>query len=148
MNWLNFYGLALVAIILIPNIAFAATHKDGFENLYQNKAVEILEQAGRFGSFIFMFLQIPALCGGFAFPAAKTLYLAFGFGLAALYCAGWVLFWKENSVRKALALSILPSAMFIACGALSQNYPLLAAAVIFAPAHILISYKNAVLSRH
>lgn len=148
MNWLNFYGLALVAIILIPNIIFAATHKDGFENLYQNKAAEILEQVGRFGSFAFMFLQIPVLCGGFAFPAAKTLYLAFGFGLAALYCAGWIVFWKESSVRKALALSILPSVMFIACGAFSQNYPLLAAAAIFAPTHILISYKNAVLSRH
>ena len=148
MNWFNFYGLALVAIILIPNIIFAATHKDGFENLYQNKVVEILEQVGRFGSFAFMFLQIPELCGGFAFPAAKTLYLAFGFGLVALYCAGWVVFWKESSVRKALVLSVLPSAMFIACGAFSQNYPLLVAAAIFAPAHILISYKNAVLSRH
>lgn len=147
MEWLNFYGLALMAIIMVPNIIFAATHRDGFENLYQNKAVEVLEQVGRFGSFAFMFLQIPSLCGGFAFPAARTLYLAFGFGLAALYCLGWALFWKESSVRKALALSILPSLMFIACGAFSLNFPLLASAAIFAPMHILLSYKNAVLSR-
>lgn len=110
--------------------------------------METIEQIGRFGSFILMFIQIPPLCAGFWFPEAKTLYLCFGFGLAALYCLGWIVFWKENSVRKSLALSVLPSAMFLACGAFSGNLPLLAAAVIFAPAHILISYKNAVLSRH
>lgn len=146
MQWLNFYGIALVAIILVPNIIFAATHKDGFENLYNNKTAEIFEQVGRFGSFILMCIQIPALCGGFAFPEAKALYLCFGFGLAALYCIGWAVFWKESSVRKALALSIIPSAMFISCGILSLNFPLLATALIFAPAHITISYKNVVLS--
>ena len=148
MEWFSIYGAALVAVILTPNIVFAATHKDGFENLYQNKSVETIEQIGRFGSFILMFIQIPPLCAGFWFPEAKTLYLCFGFGLAALYCLGWIVFWKENSVRKSLALSVLPSAMFLVCGAFSGNLPLLAAAVIFAPAHILISYKNAVLSRY
>ena len=40
-----------MAVILIPNIVFAATHKDGFENLYRNKIAEVLEQTGRFAYF-------------------------------------------------------------------------------------------------
>ena len=40
MKWFDPAGLAFVVILLIPNIIFAATHKDGFENKYRNKAVE------------------------------------------------------------------------------------------------------------
>lgn len=29
MNWLNCYGLAVIAIIMIPNIIYAAIHKKG-----------------------------------------------------------------------------------------------------------------------
>lgn len=37
MSWFNIYGAAFVFLLLLPNVIFAATHKDGFENLYQNK---------------------------------------------------------------------------------------------------------------
>ena len=50
-KYLNYWGLIFVILILIPNIVFAITCKDGFENRYQNKLVEILEQIGRFGCF-------------------------------------------------------------------------------------------------
>mgnify|MGYP006928558021 CR=1 FL=1 len=59
---INFYGLAFIVAIMIPNIIFAVTHRDGFENNYKNKIVETLEQVGRFGCFIFEILQVPALC--------------------------------------------------------------------------------------
>ena len=58
-----------MAVILIPNIVFAATHKDGFENLYRNKTAEVLEQTGRFASLILMCVNIPGLCAGFIFNA-------------------------------------------------------------------------------
>ena len=32
MNWFNVFGLAMVAVILIPNIVFAIRCKDGFAN--------------------------------------------------------------------------------------------------------------------
>ena len=47
MNIINFYGLAIVALIMIPNVVFAMKTKDGFVNLWNNKAVETLEQIGR-----------------------------------------------------------------------------------------------------
>ena len=43
MSWFNFIGLIFVAVILIPNIIFAAKNKDGFQNFYHNKFVEIFE---------------------------------------------------------------------------------------------------------
>lgn len=50
-KYLNYWGLIFIVVILIPNIVFAITCKDGFENRYQNKLVGYLEQIGRFGCF-------------------------------------------------------------------------------------------------
>lgn len=67
MNWFNIYGLIFIVIIMIPNIVFALKCKDGFANKYNNKFVELFEQIGRFGSFIFMILNIPKTYFGFYF---------------------------------------------------------------------------------
>ena len=143
MSWFNFIGLIFVAVILIPNIIFAAKNKDGFQNFYQNKFVEIFEQIGRFGCFITMFFTPPFLNLGFKINGAKTAYIITGAVLVALYCLGWIVFGKENSVRKSLALSIIPSVLFLESGLLSLNFPLIILSLIFAPCHIIIRYKNA-----
>lgn len=145
MKWLNWDGLLFVAVILVPNIVFAATNADGFVNKFSNKKLEVLEQIGRFSCFLFMFISIPGLSKGWLFSSAKKAYLIAGAVLVGLYVLGWVVFWNESSVRKALALSILPSLLFLESGILTRNYPLIAGAVLFAPCHIAISYMNAVL---
>lgn len=144
-KYVNFWGLVFVVIILIPNIVFSMTCKDGFENRYQNKLVETLEQIGRFGCFFSMFIMIPYMNKGYWFQQGKMIYLILGFLLVGLYCLGWIVFWKENSIRKSLYLSIVPSLLFLESGVVSGNILLLIFAVIFAPCHILISYWNAVL---
>ena len=144
-KYLNYWGLIFVIVILIPNIVFVITCKDGFENRYQNKIVEFLEQIGRFGCFFSMFLTNPFMNSGYWFKQGETVYLVFGVILVALYCLGWIVFWKEDSIRKSLYLSILPSLLFIESGIISGNILLLIFALIFAPCHILISYMNAVL---
>lgn len=144
-KYVNFWGLIFVVIILIPNIVFAISCKDGFENRYQNKLVETLEQIGRFGCFFSMFIVVPYMNKGYWFQQGKVIYLILGFLLVGLYCLGWIVFWKENSIRKSLYLSMIPSLLFLESGAVSGNILLLIFAVIFAPCHILISYWNAVL---
>lgn len=144
-KYFNIYGLIFVIVILIPNIIFAYSCKDGFENHYENKLVEIMEQIGRFGCFISTFLVIPFLNKGFWFKSGKTIYIALGIVLVTLYCAGWIIFWKEDSIRKSLYLSIVPSLLFIESGVISGNFQLLVFSIIFAPCHILISYMNAIL---
>ena len=143
-KYVNLYGLIFVSVILIPNIIFAATCKDGFENCYQNKLVELFEQIGRFGCFICMFVTIPCMNKGYWFKQGKMFYLISGIVLVGLYCLGWILFWKEDSIRKSLYLSIVPSLLFIESGIVSGYVLLIVLAIIFAPCHILISYMNAV----
>lgn len=144
-KYVNFCGLVFVVIILIPNIVFAMTCKYGFENRYQNKLVETLEQIGRFGCFFSMFIMIPYMNKGYWFRQGKAIYLILGFLLVSLYCLGWIVFWRENSIRKSLYLSIIPALLFLESGVVSGNLLLLIFAVVFAPCHILISYWNAVL---
>ena len=59
MGWINIFGLVFMVIIMIPNVIFALKCKDGFGNRWKNKAVEVLEQIGRYGCFAFMVINIP-----------------------------------------------------------------------------------------
>lgn len=145
MKWFNWYGLVFVIVILVPNIVFAATNNDGFENKVDNGKLEIFEQIGRFSCFIFMFLCIPGLSRGFWFDDAEKIYVIAGTTIVLLYVLGWIVFWNESSVRKSLALSILPSLLFLESSVLTLNYPLIVGSLVFAPCHIAISYMNAVL---
>ena len=142
MEWFNLIGFLFVVVLLIQNIIYAATNKDGFADKYHNKLVETGEQIGRFGCFILMFIQIPFVTLGYIYDGAQALYLIFGIVLLALYCGGWIVFRKKNSVAKALTLSILPSVLFLESGILTLNIPLIVLSVVFAICHITISYKN------
>ena len=142
MEWFNLTGLIFVVVLLIPNIIYAATNKDGFADKFHNKLVETGEQIGRFGCFVLMFIQLPFVTLGYIYDGAQTLYLILGIVLLVLYCGGWIVFRKGNSVAKALTLSILPSVLFLESGILILNIPLIVLSVVFAICHITISYKN------
>ncbi len=147
MEWLNLFGLAFVAAILIPNILYAAKCPDGFENRWTNKAVELIEQIGRYGCFAFMIFQVPGTWFGWWSEEAFAAYLIGNAVLTALYCGVWIVCFRRNTVFRALALSILPSAIFLLSGILSRSVLLLISALLFAPAHVLISYRNAKLEQ-
>lgn len=142
MNWFNIYGLIFIVIIMIPNIVFALKCKDGFVNKYNNKFVELFEQIGRFGSFIFMILNIPKTYFGFYFNNGLILYLIVDSILVALYCLIWAICFKKPSVFRILSLSIIPSILFLYSGVMIRSILLIIFSLIFAPCHILISYKN------
>ena len=84
--------------------------KDGFDNKWNNKYVEVTEQVGRLGCFGFMIINIPGT---------------------------WFGWWSDE----ALALSIIPSMLFLFSGIMSRSVLLIIASVLFAPSHIVISYK-------
>lgn len=142
MEWFNLTGLIFVVVLLIPNIIYAATSKDGFAGEFHNKLVETGEQIGRFGCFILMFIQPSFVTLGYIYDGAQALYLILGIVLLALYCGGWIVFRKGNSIAKALTLSILPSVLFLESGILTLNIPLIVLSVVFAICHITISCKN------
>ena len=143
MEWFNVFGLVFIVVIMIPNIIFAVRCKDGFENKWNNKAIEMIEQIGRFGCIGFMIFNVPGTWFGWWSNEAFAIYLIIDFLLISLYCALWFIFWKKNNVFRALALSIIPSVIFLFSGVMSRSILLIIATILFAPAHILISYKNA-----
>lgn len=143
MEWLNVFGLTFVLILMIPNIVYAIKCKDGFENKWHNKVVEVLEQIGRFGCMGFMIINIPGTWFGWWSDEAFAVYFVGDILLLVLYCSIWMLgFWKNNMFR-AIALSVLPSVLFLFSGIMSRSVLLVIAALVFAPSHIMISYRNA-----
>lgn len=143
MEWLNPFGLVFMAVILIPNIVFALKCKDGFANKWENKTVQIIEQVGRFGCFGFMIVNIPGTCFGWWSDEAFALYLIADTLLVLIYCLIWIVCFQKNSLFRALALSIIPSILFLFSGIMSRSVLLILSAALFAPSHIVISYKNA-----
>ena len=143
MEWLNVFGLVMVAVIMIPNILFAMKCKDGFVNKWNNKSVETVEQIGRFGCFGFMIINLPGTWFGWWSDEAFAVYLVVDAVLVTLYCVIWAVCFRKSSVFRALALSIIPSVLFLFSGIMSRSILLTIAAVLFAPSHILISYQNA-----
>ena len=73
MDWFNLTGLIFVVVLLIPNIIYAVTNKDGFADNYHNKFIEAGEQIGRLGCFILMFIQLPFVTLGYIYDGAQTL---------------------------------------------------------------------------
>ena len=143
MGWFNVFGLIFIVVIMIPNVVFAIKRKDGFDNKWDNKFVEFIEHAGRFGCIGFMLINIPGTCYGWWSDEAFALYLIVDGILVMLYCAIWIICFKKNSVFRALALSVIPSALFLFSGIISRSVLLTVASVLFAPSHIAISYRNA-----
>lgn len=145
MSWFNYYGLAIMAIIMVPNVIFAVTHKDGMNNAYNNKTVIILEQIGRYACFALMVFNIPYAYFNFWFNGALTVYLSVNGALCLAYIIFWIICWNRNGKLKALSLSIIPSVIFLFSGIILAYIPLIAFAVLFSVNHILLSYKNCIV---
>ncbi|MFR7590075.1 MAG: hypothetical protein ACLUVC_01395 [Longibaculum sp.] len=143
MEWLNIYGLVFITAIMIPNIIYAIKCKDGFENSWINKICEIIEQIGRYGCFAFMVFNIPTTWFGWWSDEAFALYLIVNTLLILAYIVIWGITFRQNTLFKALALSVIPSIVFLFSGIMSRSILLIASSTLFAPAHIMISYKNA-----
>ena len=97
MEWFNVIGLVFLVAIMIPNIVYAIKCKDGFENTWKNKPVEIIEQIGRFGCFGFMIINIPDLVRLVVWRSVCNLCFDRSL-LIILYCILWVVLWKKTSV--------------------------------------------------
>lgn len=141
MDWFNYYGLAIMAVIMIPNIIYAVKHKNQVV-VYDNKAAIIFEQIGRYCCFAFMIFNIPYTYIGFWFSFGKIFYITVNAVLLLGYCISWSVLWNKNGIVKALLLSIIPSSVFIVSSILIASILLFVFAVIFAVTHILISIKN------
>lgn len=140
MNWFNYYGLIAVAVILLPNIAYSITYKGG--DVSTLKWWAIAENIGRYGCMAFIIFNIPYTWHGYFFASGQLVYLIAGGALLAAYLIAWAIFWKRQTLAKALSLSILPSALFLFAGFMIVSIPFIVCAVLFSVAHIYISVKT------
>ena len=143
MEWFNIFGFIIICIIMIPNVIFAIKCKEEFENKWNNKFVEIMEQIGRLCCFGFMIINIPKTWFGWWSDKAFAIYLIVNIVLVISYCLIWGICFRKNSVFRALSLSIIPSIIFLFSGIMSRSILLIVSSIIFAPSHIMISYNNA-----
>lgn len=75
MEWFDVFSLIFIVVIMIPNIVFAIKCKGGFDNKWNNKYVEVIEQVGRLGCFGFMIINIPGTWFGWWSDETFALYL-------------------------------------------------------------------------
>lgn len=142
MGWFNYYGLAVILLIMVANILCAAFDKEAFNGICKDKQLNLTEQIGRYGCFVLMIFNIPYTYLGFWFTGALTVYLTVCGALIAIYCIGWTVFWKKRSLLRAVWLSVTPSVIFLFCGIIIVNIPLIVFSVIFSVAHITLSCRN------
>ena len=144
MEWFNPFGLFFMSAIMIPNIIYAARHPEGFANKWRCKAVELSELIGRYGCFALMIFNISGTWYGWWSDEAFAFYLVVNTVLVMLYCLAWVIGFRKKPMLRAVLLSVLPSLVFLCSAVMSRSVLLGSFALLFAPAHILISCKNAV----
>ena len=140
-NWINIFGGVIVLLILIPNIIYALKNKEETTEK-SNIVIRIIEQVGRYAC---MFLMIvPLFVGEFGFSPLEFMfnYLIGNLILLVFYYIFLVLFAKNKSLDKALALAAIPTLIFINSAISVKHWTLLGFALLFGASHIYITYKN------
>lgn len=139
----NIAGLIFMLVLLIPNAVYVIINRGRPVKKEKHKILEPIEQVARVGCIAFMTLNVPGTYFGFWSETAFAVYLSVDFALTFTYCLLWIVFWRSNTLPKALTLSIIPSVMLLFSGVISRSILLTIFALIFAPAHILISCMDA-----
>ena len=138
----NWWNAAAVALLLIPNILYACKHHDfGYQSA--SRAVNAAEQAGRIGCMVFMVVPLGVKGGELGFCSWEELVLWCG-GTAALllaYYGCWLCFARRYTRPLALALAILPCALFLLNALLLRHWMLGLCAVLFAWAHLMVTWQ-------
>lgn len=141
MNWLNVSGLIFMVLLLIPNIIYAVKFQEN-STPCPNRAMNILEQIGRYASMLLMVFHIGIAEFGFSSVNAFLCYLLGNLILLLLYWVIWMMYFIEQSRGKSLALAVIPTLMFLLSGVTLRHILLIISSVVFGIGHIYITYQN------
>lgn len=139
----NLFCAGIVVLLLIPNLIYALRHKGGGISS-GSRAVNILEQTGRFGSMIFMVVPLGVKGGGLGFSSAEA-FLIWTVGTAALlpaYYVCWAFYARRPGRRLALALAVIPCGIFLLSAALLRHWVLAIFAGLFTVTHLYIVWRG------
>ena len=109
-GWINLFGAVIVVLILIPNIIYAVRYKQDETRTEIPTYLTVCEQMGRYACIVLMWLPL------------------------------LVLYWRKKTLSKAMALAVIPTAIFLLSGILLRHPLLAAAAILFGASHCMITY--------
>lgn len=140
-GWINLAGCLIVLLILIPNIVYAIKGQ-AIDQPSENRAMLIIEQIGRYGCIVLMWLPFPIWKFSFRSVAEMLLYLGGNIILVLFYYLCWAVFYKNKNKTLAMALAILPTCVFLLSGFLLRHWLLVITAILFGAGHIYITSKG------
>ncbi len=140
-GWINLFGAVIVVVMMIPKIVYAVHNKDE-KNRCTNKAMNLIEQIGRYACIVLMWLPLLVWKFGFASGPELLIYLA-GNGLLLLsYLFVFARYLKEKTARRAIILAVLPACIFLLDGLLLRHWLLVGFSILFAVGHIYVTKQN------
>ena len=141
-GWINLFGAGIVVLIMIPNIIYAARQKQDETQIEVPHGLSACEQVGRYGCIILMWLPLLVWKFGFGSVEEFLIYLIGNGALLLCYYLSWMLYSRKKTLSVAMALAIIPTAIFLLSGILLQHWLLVAFAILFGFAHCTITYMT------
>ena len=141
-GWINLFGAGIVVLIMIPNIIYAARQKQDETQIEVPHGLSACEQVGRYGCIILMWLPLLVWKFGFGSVEEFLIYLIGNGALLLCYYLFWMLYSRKKTLSVAMALAIIPTAIFLLSGLLLRHWLLVAFAILFGFAHCTITYMT------
>ena len=141
-GWINLFGAGIIVLIMIPNIIYAAGQKQDETQIEVPRGLSACEQVGRYGCIILMWLPLLVWKFGFGSVEEFLIYLIGNGALLLCYYLSWMLYSRKKTLSVAMALAIIPTAIFLLSGLLLQHWLLVAFAILFGACHCTITYMT------
>ena len=141
-GWINLFGAGIIVLIMIPNIIYAAGQKQDETQIEVPRGLSACEQVGRYGCIILMWLPLLVWKFGFGSVEEFLIYLIGNGVLLLCYYLSWMLYSRKKTLSVAMALAIIPTAIFLLSGLLLRHWLLVAFAILFGFAHCTITYMT------
>ena len=141
-GWINLFGAGIIVLIMIPNIIYAAKQKQDETQKKVPRYLSACEQLGRYGCIILMWLPLLVWKFGFGSVEEFLIYLIGNGVLLLCYYLFWMFYSRKKTLSVAMALAIIPTAIFLLSGILLRHWLLVVAAILFGSAHCMITYMT------
>lgn len=138
---INAAGGIIVVLMIVPNILYALRNP-GAKNKCASKAMNLLEQAGRYGSMALMVLPLGVWKFGFPSLGDLLLWLFGNSALLLLYWVCWIPYLRRPGRKLALALAVIPTCIFILSGQTLRHWLLVISGIMFGIGHIFVTLEN------
>ena len=141
-GWINLFGAGIIVLIMIPNIIYAAKQKQDETQIKVPRYLSACEQLGRYGCIILMWLPLLVWKFGFGSVEEFLIYLIGNGVLLLCYYLFWMFYSRKRTLSVAMALAIIPTAIFLLSGILLRHWLLVVVAILFGAAHCMITYMT------